>query len=158
VLQLNSSATVKAPFRLFRRRGIYYSEDTETGEQKSLGTADKNTAHRLSHAHSESAQMGRHRFAPRRYSLLSLLYTAYTGQRTCEVLKLRIKAAPDEPGSMMEDGKCLRVWRAKGQHIVNPFCSVHDGLEALIAAHKEWITQRYPASTWFFPGLEAMTW
>jgi site-specific recombinase XerD len=81
-----------------------------------------------------------------------LLYTAYTGQRTCEILKLKIKAAPDEPGSMMEDGKCLRVWRAKGQHIVNPFCSVHDGLEALIAAHKHWLTQRYPETTWFFPG------
>jgi hypothetical protein len=49
---------MKAPFRLFRRRGIYYSEDTETGEQKSLGTADKNTAQRLLHSQTESAQMG----------------------------------------------------------------------------------------------------
>jgi hypothetical protein len=71
-----------------------------------------------------------------------LLYTAYTGQRTCEILKLRIKAGPDEPGSLVENGKCLRVWRAKGQDIVNPFCTVHDGLEALITAHKRWIAHR----------------
>lgn len=49
---------MKAPFRLFRRRRIYYSEDTETGEQKSLETTDKLTAQRLLHAKTESAQMG----------------------------------------------------------------------------------------------------
>jgi integrase len=81
-----------------------------------------------------------------------LLFTAYTGQRTCEILKLRIGAGPDEPGSIMENGKCLRVWRAKGQDIVNPFCSVHEGLEGLIVAHKRWIALRYPETPWFFPG------
>jgi integrase len=81
-----------------------------------------------------------------------LLFTAYTGQRTCEILKLRIGAGPDEPGSIMENGKCLRVWRAKGQDIVNPFCSVHDGLEGLIAAHKQWLARRYPDAEWYFPG------
>jgi integrase len=81
-----------------------------------------------------------------------LLYTAYTGQRTCEVLKLKIKAGPDEPGSLVENGKCLRVWRAKGQDLVNPFCTVHDGLEALIDAHKKWIAYRHPDATCFFPG------
>ena len=44
------------------------------------------------------------------------------------------------------------MWRAKGQDIVNPFCAVHDGLESLIAAHKKWISLRYPNTTWFFPG------
>lgn len=53
-----------------------------------------------------------------------LLFTAYTGQRTCEVLKLKLTAGSDEPGRITEDGKCLRVWRAKGQDIVNPFCAV----------------------------------
>jgi integrase len=81
-----------------------------------------------------------------------LLYTGYTGQRSCEILELRIKAGPDEPGSLVENGKCLRVWRAKGQDIVNPFCTVHDGLEALLTAHKQWIAHRYPDATWFFPG------
>lgn len=81
-----------------------------------------------------------------------LLYEGYTGQRTCEILKLKIKAGPDEPGSLVENGKCLRVWRAKGQDIVNPFCAVHDGLAALTAAHKEWIAHRYPDAACFFPG------
>lgn len=81
-----------------------------------------------------------------------LLFTANTGQRTCEVLKLRKTAGPDEPGRITDDGKCLRVWRAKGQDIVNPFCAVHEGLEGLIAAHKLWISARYPNTDWFFPG------
>lgn len=81
-----------------------------------------------------------------------LLFTAYTGQRTCEILKLKIDAGPDEPGKLVENGTYLRVWRAKGQDIVNPFCGVHPGLEALIAAHKQWIAKRYPGAAWFFPG------
>ena len=81
-----------------------------------------------------------------------LLFTAYTGQRTCEILKLRVKAGPDEPGRLVENGQCLRVWRAKGQELVNPFCAVHDGLKALLAAHIQWIAERYPDATVFFPG------
>ena len=81
-----------------------------------------------------------------------LLFTAYTGQRTCEILKLRTDASADEPGHLGQDGKCLRVWRAKGQALVNPFCTVHEGLEALLQAHKLWLQRRYPKSVWFFPG------
>jgi integrase len=83
-----------------------------------------------------------------------LLFTAYTGQRTCEILKLRTDAAADEPGHLGQDGKCLRVWRAKGQALVNPFCTVHEGLETLLAAHKVWMQRRYPKSVWFFPGRD----
>lgn len=85
-----------------------------------------------------------------------LLCTAYTGQRTCEILTLRSNAGPDEPGHVTGDGKCLRVWRAKGQDIVNPFCAVHEGLEALLPAHKAWLVQRYPNSTSFFPGRDGV--
>jgi integrase len=91
-------------------------------------------------------------FRPSEVLGFQLLFTAYTGQRTCEILKLKINAGPDEPGRLIENGKCLRVWRAKGQDIVNPFCAVHDGLENLIAAHKKWISLRYPNASWFFPG------
>lgn len=80
------------------------------------------------------------------------LFTAYTGQRTCEILKLRTDAAADEAGHVTSDGKCLRVWRAKGQALVNPFCGVHEGLAALLSAHKLWKEQRYPNSKWYFPG------
>jgi integrase len=81
-----------------------------------------------------------------------LLFTAYTGQRTCEILKLRTDAPADEPGHLSQDGKCLRVWRAKGQALVNPFCTVHEGMEPLLRAHKSWLERRYPKSGWFFPG------
>ncbi len=81
-----------------------------------------------------------------------LLFTAFTGQRTCEILKMKVGAGPEEPGHVTEDGKCLRVWRAKGQDIVNPFCAVHEGLDGLLRAHKQWLERRYPSSLWFFPG------
>ena len=81
-----------------------------------------------------------------------LLFTAFTGQRTCEILKLRVDAGPDEPGFVTEDRKCLRVWRAKGQDIVNPYCAVHEGMDGLLVAHKKWLEVRYPNSRWFFPG------
>jgi integrase len=81
-----------------------------------------------------------------------LLLTAYTGQRTCEILRLRLDAGPDEPGRVTEDGKCLRVWRAKGQDMVNPFCRVHEGLEALLNAHRIWLKERHPNSPGFLPG------
>jgi hypothetical protein len=102
----------------------------------------------------ELHQIARLLFSSRTSEVLGFqfLFTAYTGQRTCEILKLNLNAGPDEPGSVMEGGKCLRVWRAKGQDIVNPFCAVHEGLESLIAAHKRWISLRYPNATWYFPG------
>ena len=81
-----------------------------------------------------------------------LLFTAYTGQRTCELLRLRTDAGADEPGHVTQEGSCLRVWRAKGQDMVNPFCAVHEGLAALLKAHKAWLKARYPDSPWFFPG------
>jgi len=47
------SAT-KQVFRLFRRKGIFYSHDCRTGEQKSLKTRDKGEAQRLLAAKNEA--------------------------------------------------------------------------------------------------------
>ena len=80
------------------------------------------------------------------------LFESMTGLRTCEVLKWRTDAGPDDPGYVTPDGKSLRVWRCKGQHSVNPFVKVHDGLAAALDAHRKWKQAFYPDSSWFFPG------
>jgi integrase len=79
------------------------------------------------------------------------LFEAMTGLRTCEVLKWRTDAGPDDPGYVTPDGKSLRVWRCKGQHAVNPYVKVHDGSKALLEAHQKWKQENYPDSPFYFP-------
>lgn len=79
------------------------------------------------------------------------LFEAMTGLRTCEALRLRTDAAPYEPGWITPDGKSLCVRRAKGQHNVNPFVEIRDGLRAVLDALFAWKAKRYPKSPWFFP-------
>jgi integrase len=78
-----------------------------------------------------------------------MLFEAYTGLRTCEVLKWRTDSGADGFGYVM--GQFLRVWRCKNQHLVNPYVNVHDGMVELLAAHKAWKEDHYPKSPWFFP-------
>jgi len=47
---------MKQRYWLFKRRGVYYVEDSETGEQKSLCTSDKREAERLRATKNEAAQ------------------------------------------------------------------------------------------------------
>src|ERR1035437_23240 len=47
---------MKKAFRLFPRNGVYYSEDTETGKQKSLKTCDRGEGERLINAMNEAAK------------------------------------------------------------------------------------------------------
>jgi hypothetical protein len=49
---------MKTIFRMFKRanRPTFYFENTITGEQKSLGTADEKTAQRLLNAQNEARQ------------------------------------------------------------------------------------------------------
>jgi len=47
---------MKKAFRIFPRNGMYYSEDTETGKQKSLHTRDRDDAQRLVNAQNEAAK------------------------------------------------------------------------------------------------------
>ena len=78
-----------------------------------------------------------------------MLFEAYTGLRTCEVLKWRTDAGTDGFGSTT--GQFLRVWRCKNQHLVNPYVNIHEGLAELLAAHKAWKEEHFPQSQWFFP-------
>jgi integrase len=80
-----------------------------------------------------------------------MLIEAATGLRTIEALQLRSDAKPYEPGWITQDGKSLCVRRAKNQESVNPFVRVHDGLAAILEAHRQWKEYRYPDSPWYFP-------
>lgn len=83
-----------------------------------------------------------------------MLAEAYCGLRGCEVLKWRANAGADDPGYVTSDGKSLRVWRCKNQHLNNPYISVNAGMAALLEAHRKWKVKYYPESDWFFPGHE----
>jgi hypothetical protein len=81
-----------------------------------------------------------------------MLFEAYTGQRTEEILQLRADARANTPGWVTPDGRSLCVTRVKGQNMVNPFAAVHDGLAALLEVWKVWKAKRYPESPWYLPG------
>jgi integrase len=49
-------SAMKPAFRLFRRKCIYWSQNNETGQQKSLHTSDKGEAQRLLNSKNEAAQ------------------------------------------------------------------------------------------------------
>jgi integrase len=79
------------------------------------------------------------------------IFEGMSGLRTCEVLRLRTDAAPYEPGWVTPDGKTLCVRRGKGQSNVNPFCTIHPGLAAVLDASAKWRAQCAPDSPWYFP-------
>jgi integrase len=76
-----------------------------------------------------------------------MLFEAYTGLRTSEVLRL----GEEEFGKTTEDGRFLKVWRCKNQHAINPYCNSHAGLQELLKAHAEWKAAAFPKSRSFFP-------
>lgn len=76
-----------------------------------------------------------------------MLAEAYTGLRTTEILKWGQYGF----GTTTQDGKDVNVWRQKGQHHNNPYCSNHEGLRALLEAHEAWKALFYPDSPWFLP-------
>ncbi len=79
-----------------------------------------------------------------------LLFATTTGQRSEELLQMRVDADPGEPGSVVGDR--LFVHRAKNPKIVNPSCYIHDGLKEVIEKHGAWLKRRYPGCPWYFPG------
>src|SRR5579859_2408971 len=49
-------AAVKNAYRIFPRNGVFYSENTQTGQQKSLRTRDSEVGERLINAMNEAAR------------------------------------------------------------------------------------------------------
>ena len=78
------------------------------------------------------------------------LFEAYTGLRSFELLHL----GEDQFGTLTEDGKYMRCWRAKGQHSVNPYVFVHEGVAELMKAHASWKAAKFPYTKIFFPSSE----
>ena len=78
-----------------------------------------------------------------------MLLEAYTGLRTCELLKW----APGQIyGTETTDDKNLYVYRGKKQAANNPYVFIHPGLEALLPVYRKWLAKRYPNATSGFPG------
>jgi hypothetical protein len=77
-----------------------------------------------------------------------MLEEAMTALRTIEILKW---GSSEKWGRPTVDGKNLKVWRCKGQHENNPFVTLHEGLQAVRAAHQAWLAANYPAATTDFP-------
>lgn len=76
-----------------------------------------------------------------------LMISALTGCRTTEILRLRIDAAPRQPGFI--EGDWLWIERAKSG--VNPYVIMHPNLCACITAHRKWLTRAHRGSPWWFP-------
>ena len=74
-----------------------------------------------------------------------------TGLRSIEAVKLRVDAAPYEPGWISEEGTRLYVRRAKGQENERPFVLIDDFLRELLDAMKRYRELHYPHSPWYFP-------
>jgi len=126
-----------------------YCSDKTVQHCREFMPADANELHRIA----------RMLFSSRQSESLGfqMLFEAYTGQRTAEILELQANAGADAPGGLTPDGQSLRVTRAKGQDMVNPYAFVHDGLRDLLKSWTAWKGARHPKSPWYFPGRTSET-
>lgn len=76
-----------------------------------------------------------------------LLLESYTGLRGGELHHWGTK----EFGKLTQDGRYVKVWREKNQHLVNPYCELNPGLEATMAAFAAWKKVAHPQSKKFLP-------
>jgi len=125
---------------------VRYHSSTNARHAKAMAPSDTEELHEI---------VG-HLFAERRSEVLGwqAMFEAQTGLRTNEALTLRMDARPDEPGGLTADGGSLCVRRSKKSGRENPYVQVHAGLRQLLDAHKAWHAQRYPKSSWYFPGRD----
>lgn len=94
-----------------------------------------------------------------------LLFEAFIGQRTHETLKLRTDAtARYQPGFI--EGNHLWLFDSKTHKGTFPYIEIHSALKQCLAAHKQWLENRYLFSSsrgdetldnrsgtrWYFPG------
>jgi hypothetical protein len=56
-----------------------------------------------------------------------------------------------EFGKLTQDGKYVKVWRDKNQHLVNPYCELNPGLQATMDAFADWKKKAHPQSKKFLP-------
>lgn len=80
------------------------------------------------------------------------LWSASTGTRRSEILRLRADAGPGVPG-YIRDGKYLCM-RPSKQKEINPldYITLRPDQEEMVTAHQAWLKKRYPKAKWWFPG------
>jgi len=77
-----------------------------------------------------------------------LLFSALTGCRTSEILRLRTDAAPRKPGFIEGDW----LWIERSKNGVNPFVVIHPDLRACIEGHRKWLAalpEKWRGPWWF---------
>jgi integrase len=77
----------------------------------------------------------------------NLLLESYTGLRGDELHYW----GTAEFGNLTQDGKYVKVWRDKNQHLVNPYVELNPGLEATMAAFENWKQKVHPQCKKFLP-------
>jgi integrase len=79
-----------------------------------------------------------------------LLFESMVGQRTSEILRLRMDAAAAyEPGFISSNHLYLhRSLTSKGTF---PYIDIHAALRDCLTAHRHWHQERFPKSPWYFP-------
>jgi integrase len=101
----------------------------------------------------ELNSLARFLFASRKSEVLGwqLLFQAMVGQRSHEILKLRMDAKmKDIPG--FRDGKKMYLFRSQSSKGTYGHVDLYSDLKEVLEAHKLWHLKRYPAgSPWYFP-------
>jgi integrase len=116
-----------------------YDQASKARHSRDCMPASGDELHRLAHALADD---------PRGEVLAwQCLFSALTGCRTSEILRLRFDAALRKPGFVESDW--LWIERAKGG--VNPFVVLHPDLRACMDAHRAWHQKKHPGSPWWFP-------
>jgi integrase len=137
---VRSGITPSNPIRHDRPR---YDRPSMARHARDCMPASGTELHRLAHALADD---------PRGEVLAwQCLFSALTGCRTGEILRMRFDAAPRKAGFV--EGDWLWIERLKGG--VNPFVVLHPDLRACMAAHRAWHAEKHPDSPWWFPSPEA---
>jgi integrase len=127
-------------FNFVRSGRPRFRKDVDVRRSREVAPPDAEAVHQLAAALFES---------PRSEALgWQVLLAAFTGCRTSELLRLRIDAAPGQPGYV--DGERLHLGRrSKGG--VNPFAIIGPEFRELLAAHAAWhrLCRRAP---FYLPG------
>jgi len=151
--------TLSAAFRYAQRRGLVKLNALAGRPKYQPASRVRHCREFMAMDADELHEIVRELFKDRRSQVLGwqMLAEAYSGLRGCEVLKWKANAKAGQFGFVTQDGKSMSVWRCKNQHFNNPCVHLHEGMTAMLEAHRKWHERYYPNSEWFFPGRERAT-
>ena len=151
--------TLSSAFRYSKRRGIVTMNPLADRPKYQPASRVKHCREFMPADADELHEIVYELFKDRRSQVLGwqMLAEAYSGLRGCEVLKWKANAKAGQFGFVTEDGKTMAVWRCKNQQCNNPYVYLHEGMAAMLEAHRKWHEKYYPINEWFFPGRERET-